>query len=175
MSDSENGTVAPDRPPDSDSRAITEDTLAVTPAFGGELHVGQVWRDLVIEEPSTGDSSQGFIAEHRTLMRKVVIRAFPVGVGTEWRRGAWERLAAMPNLQTVRCISAEEEGGWRYEISAVPPSTTLKEWLACNRPGFAEIESLVRQLSATLGALHAQGVVHRRRREGPVWGLLRDG
>src|SRR5205085_2911323 len=35
-----------------------------------------------------------------------------------------------------------------------------KEWLALHRPGFEEIQLLVRQLAATLGALHAQGVVH---------------
>lgn len=124
--------------------------------------VGEVWRELKIEAPwpQGGDDSHTFIAEELRTMKKVVVRACPVVASTEWRRGAWERLCALPELQLVRCLSAEEESGWRYEVSALPPAMTLQEWLACHQAGSSEIEALVRQLAATLGAMHAQGVVH---------------
>ena len=156
MSDSANGPVVQDRPPDSDQRPAVEPALSSRNSDG--LVVGQPWHEYVIEEPWPAGGPRAYLAEHGG--RKVVIRAMPVEGATEWRRGAWERLSAQSELQTVHCISAEEIGGWRYEVSDVPPPTTLLEWLACHRPGFVEIEALVRQLAATLGALHAQGVVH---------------
>jgi hypothetical protein len=159
MSDSAHATVSADRPPDSGPSAEVTDALASSPAHGG-LVVGERWHDFTIESEWPTGGPGAFIAEEVGSLKKVIIRAFPLGPSAEWRRGAWERLCALPQLQTVRCISAEEILGWRYEISALPPPMTLREFLACHRPNFEEIESMVRQLSATLGALHAQGVVH---------------
>ncbi|MEO6006243.1 MAG: serine/threonine-protein kinase [Opitutus sp.] len=156
MSDSAHGTVVQDRPPDSDNRPAVEPALSSRTSDG--LVIGERWHDFLIEEIWPAGGARAFLADQGG--RKVVIRAMLVGEATEWRRGAWERLSAQSDLQTVHCISAEETGGWRYEVSTVPPAMNLLEWLACHRPGFAEIEALVRQLAATLGALHAQGVVH---------------
>ena len=158
MSDSAHETVEADRLPDSAPRATLQP--AEMPPADHLLVVGERWNELTIEAVWPAGGPRAFIAEHSQSMKKVVVRAMPIVNATEWRRGAWERLLARPDLQTVRSISAEEEGGWRYEITAVPPATTLKEWLACHRPGFSEIEALLRQLAGTLGALHAQGVVH---------------
>jgi hypothetical protein len=158
MSDSANETVISDRLPDSDPMATPD-----APSSGrveGNLTIGQQWRGLLIEAAWPAGGTRAFVAEHLGLMKKVVVRVSPIVESTEWRRGAWDRLCALPDVQTIRCISAEEESGWRYEVSALPPPMTLQEWLACHRPGFSEIEALVRQLAATLGVLHAQGVVH---------------
>lgn len=156
MPDSANATVTADRVSDSDPQAPPDALLSASGP--GNVVVGQCWHDFLIESVLPGSGDRAFVADHAG--RKVILRTFPVLEATEWRRGAWERLCALPNVQLVRGISAEEEGGWRYEVSAFPPSTTLQEWMACHRPGFSEIESLVRQLAAILGALHAQGVVH---------------
>jgi hypothetical protein len=158
MSDSAPETVEADRLPESPPRPPLD--LGEKLSGETELTVGQRWHELTIEADYPAGGSRCFIAEHERLLKKVVLRILPVTDATEWRRGAWERLCSMPDLQTVRCISAEEEGGWRYEVSDLPPPMTLHEWLACHRPGFTEIETLVTQLAATLGALHAQGVVH---------------
>jgi hypothetical protein len=136
---------------------------------GAGLVAGQRWHDFLIEEPFSAGGPGAFLAEHCSEMKKVVVRAFPINAATEWRRGAWERLCALTNLKTIPCLSAEEELGWRYEVSAVPPPMTLREWLACHRPVFKEIESLMRQFAATLGALHAQGVVHLNLRPDSIY------
>lgn len=105
-------------------------------------------------------TTNSFYANHVGLMERVVVREFPLTPATEWRRGAWEQLCAVSDTRIVRCIEAREESGWRYEVSAVPPSMTVREWMACHRPSFADIEALMKQMVAALGALHAQGVVH---------------
>jgi len=133
-----------------------------TPSGGGDdvgLQVGQRWRDLVIEAPVPG-ARRTFLANHIGLMEQVVVRAVSIGPATEWRRGAWERLVALRDLKVVPCLEAHEEAGWRYEITAVPPAMTLREWMKAHRPNFAAIEEFMRQMAAALGALHTQGVVH---------------
>lgn len=123
------------------------------------LRVGQRWRDLVIEAAVPG-APRCFAANHVGLMENVVVRAVAVGPATEWRRGAWESLGAVTDSKVVRCLEAHEESGWRYEVTAMPPPMTLREWMAAHRPSFADIEGFVRQMAAALGALHTHGVVH---------------
>jgi hypothetical protein len=158
MPDSALETVNPDQLPETNPTAAS--VASPGPIVGGGLAIGQQWHDYQIESLWSYGGTNCYVAEQGRTGRKVLIRASEVVEATEWRRGAWDRLCALPDLQTVRSLSAEEERGWRYEISALPPPMNLKEWLACHRPNFTEIESMVRQVSATLGALHAQGVVH---------------
>jgi len=158
MSDSVNGTVIHDRPPEADDRPAVDASL--NSRADGRLAVGQRWRDYVMEAPWPIGGAGAFLADHVGHMEKVIVRACPIVDATEWRRGAWERLCAMPEAPIVKCVLAEEESGWRYEVSALPPPMTLREWMTCHRPTFEEIEALVRQLATTLGVLHAQGVVH---------------
>ena len=129
MSDSATETIEPDRPRESDRDAKLEPAPGSTDKCA--LIVGEVWRELKIEAPwlESGDGPHAFIAEDVRTMRKVVVRASPIVESTEWRRGAWERLCALSESQFVRCLSAEEESGWRYEVSALPPAMTLQEWL----------------------------------------------
>ena len=157
MSDSAQATVTTDRLPEPDSSATAETPVAAAIC---RVALGQTWGEYLIEEEWPPGGPGSFLAQHVGSTQKVIVRAFPVVESTEWRRGAWDRLAALPTLQTMRCISAEEESGWRYEVSAVPPAMTLREWIALHRPTVEEIESFVRQVGGTLGALHAQGVVH---------------
>ncbi|MEO7597689.1 MAG: serine/threonine-protein kinase [Opitutus sp.] len=157
MSDSAQATVTVERLPEPILSATGETSFA---ASASKVALGEIWGEYLIEQEWPAGGPGAFIAQHVGSTQKVMVRAFPIVEATEWRRGAWDRLAAMPTLQAVRCISAEEESGWRYEVSAVPPPTTLREWTACHRPKVEEIEAFVRQLGTTLSALHAQGVVH---------------
>ncbi|HYD84154.1 MAG TPA: hypothetical protein VEA63_08870, partial [Opitutus sp.] len=156
MPDPALGTVDPDF---SSAAPTAREAEATAAAESGQLKVGERWRDLMIEAEIVG-SDDSYYASHVGLMERVVVREFPVTPANEWRRGAWERLCALSDSKVVRCIEAHEEGGWRFEVSGIPPTMTMREWMSCRRPSFADIEALMRQLTATLGALHAQGVVH---------------
>lgn len=158
MSEPALGTVDSDLPHDPDLPAVAAEPSAQGP--GGTFTVGQRWRDLVIEAVVQNGAPRTYLANHIGLMEKVVLHAAPITEGTEWRRGAWERLVATPDGGTIRCVEAFEENGWRYEMTAVPPSITMREWIMLHKPGFADVEVFVRQMAAILGGLHAQGVVH---------------
>lgn len=93
-------------------------------------------------------------------MEEVILRASPITEATEWRRGAWERLAAMTDKAVVACLEAFEEEGWRYESSAVPDGMTLGAWMSSHQGGGDDVEEVVRQLAPTLAAMHREGVVH---------------
>lgn len=156
MPDPTPGTVDPELPPSAPSFDEAADTDV---SEGGRLKIGRRWRDLVVEA-ACPDRPDAFYANHVGLMERVMVRQFPIGPANEWRRGAWERLNALTEAKVVHCIEAHEEDGWRYEVSAIPPSMTMREWMACHRPNFADIEDVMRQMATTLGALHAEGVVH---------------
>src|SRR5687767_13387340 len=106
MSDSAHETVEADRLPDSAPRATLEP--AEMPAADHRLVVGERWNELRIEAVWPAGGPRAFIAEHSQSTKKVVVRAMPIVNATEWRRGAWERLLARPDLQMVRSLSAEE-------------------------------------------------------------------
>lgn len=152
MPDSAHATVDDGAPP---VRGPSSFDAAADPG----LRVGQRWRNLAIEDEVAG-APWCFMASHLGLMETVVVRATPIHVATEWRRGAWERLCTLADSKVVRCIEAHEESGWRYEITTLPPPMTLREWMAAHRPVFSDIENFMRQIAGVLGALHGHGVVH---------------
>lgn len=124
------------------------------PAAGGER-----WDRFLLQADYPGEP-HAFVGQDVRQMEKVLISARPIAEGVEWRRRAWAQLSTLENAKVLRCLEVIEEAGWRYEIFSAPPAMSLQEWIAAHRPGFDEIESLVRQLAAILTALHAEGLVH---------------
>lgn len=125
---------------------------------GSALGIGRRWRTYQV----TKAFGAGFLATDATAMEEVVIHARPIDDDTPMRRETCERLLQLPSDGLVPVREAHEENGWRYEISAVPAGVPLREWIACHRMGLSEIESLVRQVTVQLEALHEHGVVHLR-------------
>lgn len=128
-------------------------------ADGVPTALGERWNHFQLRAVYPG-ARHSFLAEDVGQMEKVLISARPIQGAIDWRRRAWAQLSALESLQTLRCREAIEADGWRYEIMAAPPPMNLQEWIAAHRPGLAEVEVLMRQLSETLGALHAEGLVH---------------
>ncbi|ACB77513.1 protein kinase family protein [Opitutus terrae] len=126
---------------------------------GNEAVPGQRWNRFTLGGVFPG-ARHSYLAEDVGKMEKVLITARLVTQGIEWRRRAWAQLCAMEQTKVLRCLDAFEENGWRYEVMAAPPSTTVAEWLSAHRPRFDELEALVQQVAGTLDALHADGLVH---------------
>ncbi|MBI2516700.1 MAG: serine/threonine protein kinase [Opitutae bacterium] len=161
MSELNSGSGELDVPPSADAAASGATPCPETTG-GCPLAAGLRWRSYQIEGPLEPGPANAFTAMNVGLMERVLIRAVPVTDATEWRRGAWERLAhQLPaDARVLPCLEAFEEDGWRYEVSQVPPTATLREWFACHKADYNAVKSLLSLIAKTLGALHAQGVVH---------------
>lgn len=159
MPEPETGTIEPDRLPETAPPASDVAAAPFLTPGGGETVIGQRWSRFTLEAEFPG-ARHTFLAEDTGKMEKVLISARRVAEGIEWRRRAWAQLSALEQLKMLRCREAFEERGWRYEVTSAPSSMTLREWIAAHRPGFDEIEALVRQMTATLSALHNEGLVH---------------
>ena len=126
-----------------------------------QLVPGQRWHDYQIEGPVPSGPSHAFYGLHVKSSEKMVVHATVLTEVTIWRRGAWERLSNLPpHARIVACVEAQEESGWRYEVTRVPPASTMREWIICHQASPESLRVFLRQLSGTLAALHAQGVVH---------------
>lgn len=126
---------------------------------GVEAGPGQRWNRFTLRAAVPG-VAHTYLAEDVGQMEKVLINARLISDRIEWRRRAWAQLCPLSQLSIVRGVDVIEELGWRYEIMAAPSPMNLREWIAVHRPGFEEVEVFVRQLSSTLAALHAEGLVH---------------
>lgn len=135
-------------------KAVPYPTAEGRPAAAGER-----WDRFLLQADYPGEP-HAFVGQDVRQMEKVLINARPISEGVEWRRRAWAQLSTLQNAKVLHCRDVIEEAGWRYEIFSAPPAMSLQEWIAAHRPGFDEIESLVRQLAAILTALHAEGLVH---------------
>lgn len=157
MSEPDKGTTDPGRLPEP---ALPSAAAApfLTPE-GVEAGPGQRWNRFTLEAELAG-ARHCYLAEDVGRMEKVLVAARLISGGVEWRRRAWAQLSALEHPKVVRGIDVIEEDGWRYEIMVAPSPVTLREWIAAHSPGFEDVESLVRQLSATLSALHSEGLVH---------------
>ncbi len=157
MSETAHGTVPPDRPPE--PAALSVAAVPFGAAAAGDVKPGLIWHDLEIESAFAGVAN-AYVARDAAQNRKVIVQARLIDDTTPPRRAAWTQLCALDEPRILRCLDATEEAGWRYEQTALPSSTTLREWIACHQSGFQEVEAFVRQLAPAIAALHAKGVGH---------------
>ena len=155
MSDLAQGTVDPDRLPDSAAPAIAGGPFGLPD--GAEIPRGHRWKQYVLQEPMR---LHGSVAQHLETGQSVVVHAARIDERTEVRRAAWDHLCALSEAALLRCVEALEEDGWRYEITAAPSPLTLREWIVAHQSTPDELERIVRQIGPALAALHARGVVH---------------
>ncbi len=161
----------PDPTTGTDNTAISDAPGAMSPEAAAQsaaksshkLVAGERWHDYQIERAVTGGGGNLFLAKAVSTTEMVHVRAMRVTEAVEWRRGAWERLGDLPPAAKARligCVEAQEEGGWRYEVTHIPPPTNLREWMACHKADKSVVDDLMQQITVVIGAMHAQGVVH---------------
>lgn len=136
---------------------------------GSALVTGKRWRNYQIGAPDPTHGPGAFRATDAGLMEEVTVAGMPLDAAAEARRQTWELLQSLPAGNLVPLRSAVEEDGWRYEIVSAPPGASLRDWIACHQVGLTEIETIVRQLTLLLEAMHAAGVVHLRLRPDTIF------
>lgn len=134
------------------------------PAGNCKLVVGQRWQAYQIDAPASSGRPNAFEATNVGQMEKVEITATLLNRSTAARRAVWEQLRTQlsPETKILRCIESHEEEGWRYEVTAEPPATTLREWIACHQAENWIPKHLLGQLSSAVSALHSLGLAHLR-------------
>lgn len=132
------------------------------PIANCKLVVGERWHGYQIDGPVADGRPNCFEATDVGQMEKVRITATLLNKGTAIRRAVWEQLRTQlsPDVRIVRCIESHEEEGWRYEVTATPPATSLREWIACHQAEKWVARHLLEQLATTVSALHSVGLVH---------------
>lgn len=124
---------------------------------------GRRWRNYQIGEALPGVAGC-FCATDAGQMEEVHLSVRPIVGDGSVRRQVWAQLEAFALAHLTPLREAHEEGGWRYEVYALPPGTPLRDWITCHQIGLPEIERLVHQLSVALEVLHDNGLVHLRLR-----------
>ena len=159
-----------DATPGTEETKVQKPTGATAPAEGSrpavtarcKLAVGERWRTYQIEGPAQTGISNSFEATEIGRMEKVLISATLLNKSTALRRAVWEQLSTQlpPKTKILKCLHAYEEEGWRYEVTDMPSTTTLREWIACHQAEAWVQRQMLEQLTETLVALHTAGVVH---------------
>lgn len=135
---------------------------------GGALATGRRWRNYQIGEACPGMPGM-FRATDVSTLEEVHIVSRPLQGDGTLRREAWTRLDGLSLAHLVPLLEANEEGEWRYEVTAIPAGTSLREWIRCHQISLPEIERLVHQISVALEVLHDNGVVHLRVRPDNIY------
>ena len=161
MADPTPGTEATIVPRSSGS---TPPADGVRPAAGArcKLIVGERWRVYQIDAPALNGVPNAFEATQTGRTEKVLISATLVTKATIARRAVWEQLSTQlsQDMRILKCLDAYEEEGWRFEVTELPPSATLREWIACHQAEDWAQRQFLEQLTASLSALHSLGLVH---------------
>ncbi|MBA3850105.1 MAG: hypothetical protein C0502_08925 [Opitutus sp.] len=168
MTDPLNGAAGAALPAPSDASAPVGAALSGA-GEGSALSPGKRWRNYQIGEPDRAHGPGAFHAMDVGLMEGVTLCARPIGPGAEVRRTVWQLLETLPAGNLVPLREAVEDDGWRYEIVAAPSGTSLRDWIACHQIGPSELETVIRQLTLLLEAMHTAGVVHLRVRPDTIF------
>jgi hypothetical protein len=140
------------------------------------LTVGQRWHAYQIGDRIESTGVWCFQAVNVGMLDDVIVRAFPTGSEAGARTKAWKQIRDLCHPGIVEEFEEYEENGYRYEVSRVPPATTLREWAACRQASGADVETLIRQLAKIIAALHDRGVVHLNLRPDTIFiGTVEEG
>jgi hypothetical protein len=167
MTDPLHGAADTPAPP-ADAAAPADSALSEA-GKGPALATGKRWRNFQIGAPAPAHGPGAHEATDAGSMEPALVAVLPLGPGVEARRQTWQVLDALPAGNLVPLRDAVEDDEWRYEVFAAPNGTSLRDWIACHQIGLAEIETIVRQLTLLLEAMHAAGVVHLRIRPDTIF------
>ncbi len=168
MTDPVPGT-APAAPPNAvAASAAPGSALPDAGGGGGALAPGRRWRNYQVGEALPGLPGC-FRATDIGSMEEVHLAARPIAGDGATRREVWARLDGLSLAHLVPLHAAFEEGGWRYEVTGVPPGESLRDYLRTHQVSLPVIERLVHQLSVALEVLHDNGLVHLRVRPENVY------
>ena len=130
------------------------------PASGSPIASGQRWHAYQIGDAIRCDDGWAFHAVNVGALEDVCIYVRPIDDGRAARAEAWAKLQNGKYPGLIQVFEAVEEDGFRFETTQVPPVATLREWANTHQASLDDVESLVRQLAATIQAVHSVGVVH---------------
>jgi len=152
----------PVEPENADGLVTDPGATDSTPADsgGGYFAPGQHWRVYQLGEKSGSGPVQFYQALNLNSMEPVIVRVAPIDSAIELRRQVWVLLQDLNSENALSLIEATEEEGHRFEITAAPPPTTLREWLATHQADHNALEQAVRQLTPVLAELHLRGLAH---------------
>lgn len=167
MTDPLHGAAAAALPTAGDA-ASTANAALPTGGEGPALVIGRRWRNFQINAADPAHGPGAFRATDAGLMEEAIVAAYP-SASAQVRAETWRILEALPAGNLLPLREASEEDGWRYEVTAAPHGTPLRDWIACHQIGVAEIETIVRQLTLLLEAMHTAGVVHLRVRPDTIF------
>lgn len=133
-----------------------------TPADSGGRYFasGQHWRAYELGEKTGSGPVQYYQAINLKSMEPMIVRVAPIDPAIELRRQVWVLLQDLNSENALPLIEATEEDGHRFEVTAAPPPTTLREWLATHHADPHAIEQAVRQLTPVITELHLRGLAH---------------
>lgn len=169
MTDPESGADAPALPDELPPVPTAEEAAELARMRSAKLEPGQTWEGYRIGEPVPDGPADCFQATNIASMEEAVVLCRPVTEQTDSRRAAWMRLNSLPAGDMVALVEAHEKDGVRVEVFSPPPGPNLREWRSAHQPGLPEIETVVRQLTLVLEALHDAGVAHLRVRPEHVY------
>jgi len=124
------------------------------------LTPGHRWQAYEVGELEPGGPGWRYRAVNIATLDNVLIRVLPIDKKDDLRKQVWEARKKLDPLRVLGGIAVHEHNGFRFEVTQGAMETTLREWAACRKASFKDIEGLVRQISSTLGAMHENGLVH---------------
>ncbi len=170
------GGAAPPSACEAPPVAVLTATVAPSTARACPVVPGQRWHAYQIGEPIEGGGPGWcFSAMNVGMLEEVSLRILPLDGEATVRRGkVWQEIKALNHPGILPLFDAREEGGFRYELSAARPPTTLREWAACRRAAAEDITMLLRSVAASLRALHQRGIVHLNIRPDTIYVTTED-
>ncbi|MFT3869686.1 MAG: hypothetical protein QM715_14625 [Nibricoccus sp.] len=124
------------------------------------LKPGSCWRGAYQIGEQLPDVTHGrlFTAKQLGSMQDVILRVFKVR--DDIRGRTWGAIRRAQSGDMVEFIEAFEVEGRRIEVMQAAPRLTLREFSTRKKVTPAEVASIVKQLSTTIGNLHKNGIVH---------------
>lgn len=148
---------SPDVPPAAEGEALAKMSVGLDL---DNLKPGSRWRGLYQIGEQLSDVTHGriFHAHHVGQMADVTIRVFKVR--DDLRARTWDAIKRAQNGDMLDLAEALESDGRRVEVVPVPPRLTLREFSTKKKVTPLEVALIAKQLAATIGNLHKNGVVH---------------